>query len=375
MPVEQLKEPENHFARTAEVKGWSATARADPTKQIRITVAVKQQNKDELNRVLYAVSTPGTAEYGHFLTNAEVNELVKPSADSVSHVMEWLNGATGIATSPNSDFVRATVTVAQAEALVGAEYWTYTHADTGKTIVRIGGNAEYSVPEEVAEHVDFVAPTLTFPALSSHTDASAKENLEKVQLGDDDYALISPPVLRAMYNLSESDRGAGDASTLKQGVASFLGEYYDMKDLESFREKYRVTLPNDLPTFTDVPEDQSHKPPGYEASLDVQWITTSGDQIVTEHWSTTGRVSVARNAWPAVVLHRRDLTMALMHSLTHSPAHPTHALAYSPTLPIHPPRPRTIRRTSRSCSGSPRSPMTTSLRPSSPSRTATRRLA
>ena len=51
--------------------------------------------------------------YGLFLTNAEVNELVKPSADSVDRVMAWLGDASDVATSPNSDFIRATVTIAQ----------------------------------------------------------------------------------------------------------------------------------------------------------------------------------------------------------------------------------------------------------------------
>ena len=61
-------------------KGWAPLARASPNTKLRLTVAVRQENLDELTRVLEKVSDPDSEQYGEFLTAAEVDALVAPSS-------------------------------------------------------------------------------------------------------------------------------------------------------------------------------------------------------------------------------------------------------------------------------------------------------
>lgn len=53
------------------------------------------------------------------------------------------------------------VTVAEAESLLQTEYYGYTHDSTGQVHVAC---EQYSLPEEIQQHVDFVTPTLHFDA-------------------------------------------------------------------------------------------------------------------------------------------------------------------------------------------------------------------
>lgn len=83
-------------------------------------------------------------------------------------------GVEGVETAPHGSWVSADVTVAQAEALLGAQYHSYLHADSGVVVTRLApqllnatASAQpYSLPNAVAAAVDFVAPTTSFPPAS-----------------------------------------------------------------------------------------------------------------------------------------------------------------------------------------------------------------
>lgn len=99
--------------------------------------------------------------------------------------------------------------------------------------------------------------------------------------------LVTPALLRGLYNLTKDDVGKGTASPVRQGVASFLEQYYDMQDLDAFWKKYRIEE-GTAKKWVNNPSTQLHKPTGTEASLDVQWLSISGMGVVSEHWSTPG---------------------------------------------------------------------------------------
>ena len=269
-------------------KGWTATAPADPTTFLRLTVALKQENLDKLKSTLHDVSNPDSSNYGKFLTHDEVNSLVAPSDTTLHTVTTWLAEhaavETTFAATPNKDFLHVDVTVAQAEELLSSKYWTYTHKETGRTITRLAPGIKYSLPSKVAAAVDFVGPTLTFPPhfTSLPTGEELKSALAKPS--------ITPPRLRALANMTDADVGKGvaDATGIKQGVASFLGQEYAPADLLAFRKKYDLSTDSLDNLLVPVPASQKHDNVGVEASMDVQYITSTGNEIATEHWVTKG---------------------------------------------------------------------------------------
>ena len=52
---------------------------------------------------------------------------------------------------------------------------------------------------------------------------------------------VTPPILRALMNLTDADKGGGSSSTNSQAIASFIKQYYNKADLEAFWSKYKIS--------------------------------------------------------------------------------------------------------------------------------------
>lgn len=105
-------------------------------------------------------------------------------------------------------------------------------------------------------------------------------------------------------NMSDEDTGLGYYAGIVQGVASFLDELFDYGDITAFRTKYHLSIDHNGSGVHDmvrcVPKTQKHSPVGVEASLDIQYITSTGNEIQTEHWSTPGKQPGAPDNEPFV---------------------------------------------------------------------------
>lgn len=51
---------------------------------INVYIHLKQNNVDKLEEFFWAVSTPGNKQYGKFMSQSQVAELVAPELESVS---------------------------------------------------------------------------------------------------------------------------------------------------------------------------------------------------------------------------------------------------------------------------------------------------
>jgi tripeptidyl-peptidase-1 len=287
---------------SAERKGWSPLGPAQNDTRIQLHIALQQSNTGQLLSALTAVSDSQSPRYQDFLTHDQVNKLTRPSQEAFDAVSRWLathprrGGGLlrGEEATPNGDFLHVNVSVSDAEALLGStSFWTWEHKATGHRVTRLAPGASYTLPPSVANFVDFVSPTVTFPPVpvpaggprAAVPAAGLRER--KAPSANPDITL---PRLRALANMTDADVGHGPnaKSGLKQGVASFLGHFYAPEDLSSFRKKYRLSTTSLDALLLPVPAAQKHSPVGVEASMDVQYITSTGDQVVTEHWSTPG---------------------------------------------------------------------------------------
>jgi len=149
--------------------GWSvqgASRTLAPDLTIELIFAVKQSNVGMLHDTLMDVSTPASASYGKHLTNEAVHALVAPAADDLAAVKSYLtsNGIEAEAATPNSDMLRASVTLAKAEDLLGGKYMQLHHDKSGNTIHRL--LESYHLPPRVASALDFVSPTVHVPGVT-----------------------------------------------------------------------------------------------------------------------------------------------------------------------------------------------------------------
>lgn len=121
--------------------GWSVQGPSPRNLTLELHFAIKQQNLPQLHRLLLSVSSPSSDSYGEHLSNAAVHSLVAPTAEHLSLVRSYLSSSAGrvLNATPNGDVLRVTVSVAQAEALLGgrAAYMQLFHAETALTVHRM----------------------------------------------------------------------------------------------------------------------------------------------------------------------------------------------------------------------------------------------
>eukprot|EP00485_Elphidium_margaritaceum_P006657 CAMPEP_0202690056 /NCGR_PEP_ID=MMETSP1385-20130828/5183_1 /ASSEMBLY_ACC=CAM_ASM_000861 /TAXON_ID=933848 /ORGANISM="Elphidium margaritaceum" /LENGTH=659 /DNA_ID=CAMNT_0049345285 /DNA_START=247 /DNA_END=2226 /DNA_ORIENTATION=- len=303
-------------------KAWVEKQECPDSRSFTMTFALKQQNTDDLHEHVAAVSHPKNKDttFHQYWTADEVRAYFKPSTDALDTVTAWLsdNGFTEAngkveMVSKYGNVLKVSLSCADANRLLNAHYMLYENSRTGKQHLRVEDGV-YGLPDFIAEHVDFVSPTVRFPlqhhtlsvqsmdkkavdALRSHLSASPElRGADAVEVDGDGGRHVhfsdgtseipnTPPQIYELYSMSDTlaslvaDGGLSDysTSTCRQGVASFIEQYYSDTDLSLF-EEYMDVSP--ISTTERVPATQ---PQGYgsEAELDVQYMTSTGPGIYT----------------------------------------------------------------------------------------------
>ncbi|KUJ14643.1 subtilisin-like protein [Mollisia scopiformis] len=148
-------------------KKWAPVDRAPGNHMLQLQIGLKQDNFEELERHLYEVSDPDHERYGQHLSDADVNELVKPADETLDLVHEWLvdNGVTRANYSPAKDWIHVYIDVESAERLLDTEYSVFEHED-GAQIVR---TSRWSLPEHLHDLIDTIQPTTSFMRAAPQT--------------------------------------------------------------------------------------------------------------------------------------------------------------------------------------------------------------
>ena len=84
-----------------------------------------------------------------------------PKPETVTAVNQWLseNGLTATSLTPAGDWLSFTIPVSQANELLDTQFSTFKHVDSGDESVR---TLAYSIPSDLANHVNLVHPTITY---------------------------------------------------------------------------------------------------------------------------------------------------------------------------------------------------------------------
>ncbi len=265
---------------------WVLTGRANATELVTLTLAVKQSPAGvaALERTLLERSDPNNVEkFGQWLSRDEVDSLVAPSVESVTIVSDWLHEhVQDIDMTSNGDFMSVTLTIAEAERLLGggengagAAYYHFRSKRSSASVVRLVSD-KYYLPSHISPHIDFIGPTIRFPTVSIRRRSSGGMGM--------DMDGVTPSFLRDLYNAS-SARGAKDTKNI-QACCAFLDQYYAADDLSQFLKRFS---PNAKVTTPKVVGPDNQQQPGIEASLDIEYIMGVGVDIPTVFWSTNGQ--------------------------------------------------------------------------------------
>ena len=171
-----------HQRRTDLPKGFTALGSAPQDETITFRIALAQRDFSGLEKALYAAATPGTGQYGQYLSKAQVNEYAAPSQEAVASISSWLEsqGLSPSSLSPSGDWISVRATVGQANRLLQAEYTRYEAEGLDGPVVR---TLSYAVPDEVKDHIAAVHPTTSFPLLNKD-QAQAVKNVTLARSAD-----------------------------------------------------------------------------------------------------------------------------------------------------------------------------------------------
>ncbi|MDX6238095.1 MAG: hypothetical protein QOG10_2910 [Kribbellaceae bacterium] len=150
--------PSSRHRLAGSVPNWatapSKVGEAPGSGNVGFRVYLGWRNSAGAESLATAVSTPGSAQYGRFLTPAEFRAHFAPSQADVSAVQRWLHKAgfdVGV-TPANNRYVQAEGTVAQVSAAFGAKFGLYEVR--GKTLR--APESEVSLPADLSASVTAV---------------------------------------------------------------------------------------------------------------------------------------------------------------------------------------------------------------------------
>jgi len=234
----------------------------------RITFAIKQHNSDWLKGRLRAVSYPDSPEYGDYMNFDEIAKHVYGKPDSVAAVLAYLERS-GIASSQvdftiGNDFAVAYLPVHQVEALFNTKLYEFRSFECQEGKI-ISSENEIELPTALKNHLDFVTGIYGFPKCDQSKLSRFNTTLN---LG------VTPETIAADYNTSKYTSTNPSNS---QGIAGFLKQYYDPKDLAIFQRRYDIPVKPIVKVVGKNIDDD----PGAEANLDVQYISATGRGVDT----------------------------------------------------------------------------------------------
>lgn len=234
------------------------------TLQIDLTL----DNTDILEEKLKDLSTPGSRNYGKWLTKDEVDALFPPTDGAPAAVANWLRSHGVSRIHDQGPSIRFAAPVGTVNRLLNTTFAYYSVAGTRKL-----RTTEYSIPDDVAPFVQLIHPTTFFGQTRSHRMPIA------LQASDTDLAsaaeknctrLITPACLRSAYNIGDYVASATSGSRL--GFGSFLNESARLADLHAYQRAFGIPEQDFASVLVNGGVDNQEREGSHvEANLDAQF--------------------------------------------------------------------------------------------------------
>jgi len=168
--------PASRATLTGSVPSWATSSNfkqaASGTDSVGFRVYLSWNSDSRAAALARAVSTPGSAQYGHYLTPAQFRAAFSPSQSVVGAVRSWLQsqGFSVDYVPTNNHFVEAEGTVAQAAAAFNTSFGMYSVL--GRTLR--APESALSMPSSIASSVSGVVG-LDESTLLVHTDMAGAD--------------------------------------------------------------------------------------------------------------------------------------------------------------------------------------------------------
>lgn len=258
--------------------GWERKFLAPRTKPIRLHLAIRQEDGGrEAEQQLLSISDPSSRLFRHHLGASEASRLSTPANGAVHDLEFWLWKYDLLWNSTLfGGMYEIDTTVRTAERLLNTTYFVWS--DGEQDIIR---TELFYLPDTVAKHIDFVAPTTVFPRPAdlkrpNQPDMSTRERAKQAQLlneradcGSNSY--VTPTCVREVYQIDyEAEPNRTSFAVYATEAASF-----SKSDLQTYLNRYNPAAAEDHAQYHVIGTgDPSEGSPGvaskFETALDTQ---------------------------------------------------------------------------------------------------------
>jgi tripeptidyl-peptidase-1 len=272
--------------------GWKLQGPAADAHTLKLQIALQQGDAAAFEQTVIDISTPSNAKYGqHFESHEEMKRMLMPSEETVFSVSAWLKAAGIESFEIDSDWVTFKTNVGVANQLLDTEFsWYVSNEAAPRKVLR---TLEYSVPDEVAGHINLVQPTTRFAAIRANHEIGSELSVITVAASANatvncDTA-ITPQCLKQLYKI---DYTPDPKSGSKAAFASYLEEYARYSDMALFEKNI---LPEAIgQNFTVIQfngglDGQNSSSDSGEANLDAQYMLGLAQPLPVTEFSTGGR--------------------------------------------------------------------------------------
>jgi len=243
---------------------------ADKLHTVHFAIKLNVNAEAACPTLLEQVSDPDSSAYGQYYSLEEVAGLFS-NTKAARFVEFWIvkNGMKPRVTL-GGEFITVTATIGKLEQVLNAKFYNYHSNIQEKTIIR---TESYSLPEEVARHVDFVSHTINYPPIKSRFLSLPEQS-----------GSVTPQTLFSTYNIQNPT-----VTNMKSNQSLFeaLGQDYAPADLTAFQQQYNLPQVNIANVIGPNDPTQCPNNPNAcgEANLDVEYIMAVAQNSPTTYWS------------------------------------------------------------------------------------------
>ena len=295
LPAEGIDDNDRHSIST-HIFGESIpllSSRTDLVRQSRaqqdyvheVTFIIRQNNMDELTRVLHDVSNPSSPNYGqHWTRDAVIALTVNPEGQGAVTSYLLSKGAFVVSISSTREYIRAKAAISVWEAMFNTEFYAFHLTQYNGKVNKVMRAEKYWIPRVLESHIDCVLNMIDVPLrLFGYLPKVASSPIS------DGYASstsvdITPQVIQSYYNMSSTVTG----STLStQATFASIEQYLSPTDLNTFQKDFGLIvqpISKDIGNFTSNTLCIRDPNSCVESNLDIQYIMGISQISPTTYW-------------------------------------------------------------------------------------------
>jgi len=246
-------------------------------------LALPQRNTELLDSLFWEVSNPDSPKYQEFMTVDQINALVATDPAIVHAVANHLKSYGIENIKYYSDALIVMTTVKIGSALFSSKFYEYSHARTGKKIVRVHGDIH--IPDVIAPHIELIEGIQTWPVEHLGEARRMKKKSKSTNAGNPATDMITPQFILNYYNMPNVTV-TGLPAPVSQGVIQWQGQYYDEADVKAYTGN--LSLPYSPLTANHVIGTNDPTNPGEESQMDIELITGMNPRATNWFWENAG---------------------------------------------------------------------------------------